>query len=263
MPIRFFLPLAMLLFFAAGCAGPVQPAGYLTDYSSFNRIDKKTLKLDAQSDEDFSLDPYFLTGEQREELAKDGLSVPSLEADGIAEDDFRPVLFIVEKPKWLASYRFEEEREEDVLFTIRERFYRYLLRQYPHPVRVRYAYIPDDPVVQGYRVVSLETAITDIKPGVGWLRYVIGYGAGTTVMQLEGRLVEGDKQLAEFAIREEHAGYPNMLLNTNVFSSTYCLKYAAEEAVGKLAPEIRKTIPAAVWREDAERSGLAQAKQLE
>ncbi len=200
------------------------------------------------SGQDFSIDQYFLTKQEMKELAKKHQNVPNAEADGIDLEAAQAVLFVVDKPIWQASERLTVEEEEDVLFTLRERLYRYLLRSYPHPVRVRYAYTPDDPLTEDYRVISVQSTVTDIEKGSPFLRYVIGYGAGATELQIEGRITEGVEEkntMGEFALRERHGGYPNGFMNPSVMKPAYCLKYAAERSIERLSKGLRAEIPAA------------------
>ncbi|MBX3729270.1 MAG: hypothetical protein KF858_08805 [Candidatus Sumerlaeia bacterium] len=239
----------LVLALATACAGPMKPTGYLDDYGSFNRFKTDTFGMRVREGEDRSVDQYFLNKVQIEELRSTGQEPPSLEAAGFDPENLQPVLFIVNPPEWRAEWRPETDEElEGVLFTVRERFYRYLLRQYPHPVRVRYAYVPGDPLLAGYRVLELDSAVTDVNPGSGFLRYVIGYSAGAVCAQLEGRVREGNEVLAEFVAREEHAGYPNGFMNWQVTKTSYCLKYATEESIDMVTEHIRATIPAARLR---------------
>src|SRR5690606_27014092 len=113
--------------------------------------------LHVTEDEDFALDKYFLTREQERLMRKRDLPIPNAEADGVDLETAQPVLFIVLPPVWASDLRLDPEQEDEVIFTIRERFYRYLLREYPHPVRVRYSYIPTDPLMEGYRVINVQT----------------------------------------------------------------------------------------------------------
>jgi len=233
-----------------GCAGPVRPLGYLDDYGPFNSVDKKDLKVRVVAEQDASLDKYYLTKQELDRARRKKEPVPSPEADGVDLSKAQPVLFVVARPEWRADEHLRKpEDEEDVLFTMRERMYRYLLREYPHPVRVRYAYAPEETIVHGYRILTVESAITDVNPGNGWLRYLIGYGAGTAVFQMEGRIYEGEGEdrtlVAEYATREDHMGYPNGFLNPSVMRTGYCMKYGVEEAIGNLSKEFRKAIPAA------------------
>lgn len=245
-----------------GCAGPVKPStAYLDDYGPFNVVDKKDLKVRVVAEQDESIDKYYLTKPEIERAKKKKQALPDAVADGVDLSTAQPVLFVVARPEWRTSVRLRKaEDEEDVLFTLRERIYRYLLREYPHPVRVRYAYAPEETITQGYRVVTIESAITDVNKGNGWLRYLVGYGAGVAVFQLEGKIYEGTgddrKVIAEYATREDHMGYPNGFLNPSVMKVGYCMKYGVEEAVGNLSKEFRKAIPAAQPR-PAEDSAVA------
>jgi hypothetical protein len=236
----------LVLVLATACAGPIVPTGYLDDYESFNRFKTDDFGMRVREGEDRSVDQYFLSKAQVIEMRKEGQEPPSLESAGLDLSDVQPVLFVVNPPEWRARWRPESDEElEGVLFTVRERFYRYLLRQYPHPVRVRYAYVPGDPLLAGYRVLELDSAVTDVNPGSGFLRYVIGYSAGAVCVQLEGRIREGDEVVSEFVAREEHAGYPNGFMNWQVTKTSYCLKYAVEESIDIVTEHIRATIPAA------------------
>jgi len=234
--------------FVCSCAGPVRPTGYLSDYGGFNTRNEEDFKVRLLAEHDHSLDGYFLTELQAKDREKSGEPVPDAETDGVDLESAQPVLFVVAAPQWVTAQTIDAENQEKVLFTIRERFYRYLLRQYPHPVRVRYAWSPEESITAGYRVITLESAVTEIRKGNGTLRYVIGYGAGACILQLEGRLLDGGADgvpLAEFAIREEHAGYAQGFMNPRVFSDGYVLRYAAEEAIDKITCEVREMIPAA------------------
>ena len=232
----------------AGCAGPVKGTGYHASYLDWNHRAESDTRFRTLTEEDASLEKFFPSQQALEELESEGTAVPSLEAAGISPEAIEPILFVVNAPEWQSSTEFDTAEEEAILFTVRERFYRYLLREYPHPVRVRYAYVPEDPITDGYRIVEVDTAVTDVNRGTGWLRYIIGYGAGAASLQLEGRLREGNTTLAEFATREDHAAYPNGFVNTRVFNDAYTLRYAAEEAIGQITTDIRATIPPARLR---------------
>lgn len=241
----------LCLLIATGCSHPsVHATGFLSDYDSFNAIDESGFKLRLTEEQDKSIDQYFLTKPEQKEYTEKHQTVPNAEADGVNLEDARPVLFIVAKPVWRAPIRLKVEEEDEVLFTVRERLYRYLLRAYPHPVRVRYAYTPGDPLTKNDRVLTVSSAVTDIKKGSGFWRYVIGYGVGAVELQLEGQIIEGPEEgggkvVGEYAIRKRHGGYPNGFLNPSVMQVPYCLKYAAEAAIDELAKGIRKSIPAA------------------
>jgi len=160
--------------------------------------------------------------------------------------DQRPILFIVNRPEWDAVIRLDEADEEDVLFTLRERMYRYLLRNYPHPTRVRYAYLPDDKIIKEYRVVEIDSKVTHVTKGNGFLRFMIGYGLGAVTLQYEGSMKEihpGEEFIGAFALRQRHAAYPNGFINTSVFKDAYCMRYAAEALVHELTLNLPKAFP--------------------
>ncbi|MGF1572768.1 MAG: DUF4410 domain-containing protein [Sumerlaeia bacterium] len=169
------------------------------------------------------------------------LHEPQIEAFHTQENP-KPVLFVVNKPKWTAVSRLDAGEVQDVAFTLRERIYRYLLRQYPHPARVRYAYIPDDQITKDYDVIFVDSTVTDIRTGNGVARYVLGYGAGATVIQAEGsffQLKEGEPSpLLDFALRQRHGAYPNGIFNTKVTDDAYCLKYGTEAMIEKLTTNL-------------------------
>ena len=245
-------PLLLLAFLLAalslaGCTRTVEPNGVLGDYSQFNAVNDPDVKLRVEGWQDYTVDPLYLTQQQIREYRGDGRPIPLPEAVGITEENTQPALFIVPEALWQSDYdEFDPADRDEILFTIRERLYRYLLRAYPHPVRVRYAMPLDDPMLNDHRVLTVQAYVTDIEDGQGFWRYAIGYGAGAAVMQIEGRIYEGAGQtevLAEFALRESHGGYPNGFINPGVLSAPYCLKYATEEAIGKLTGRLREFIP--------------------
>ena len=59
----------------------------------------------------------------------------------------------------------------------------------------------------------LKVAVTQWDEGNGWLRYLIGFGAGATRMQWEGALIDARTNhiLLAFADRRLHPGGPSML----------------------------------------------------
>ncbi|MCB2156508.1 DUF4410 domain-containing protein [bacterium] len=259
--LRTHAPLLLLLLLTAvaltGCTRTVEPIGVLDDYAAFNCINEPDVKLRVGGWQDYTVDPLYLTRAQIREYHDDGRAIPIPESFGLTEEKIQPTLFIVPEPIWATPYdEFDDTDRDEILFTVRERMYRYLLRAYPHPVRVRYAMPLDDPMLTDHRVLTVRTYVTDVEDGQGFWRYVIGYGAGATVIQLEGRIYEGvedETVLAEFAIRESHGGYPNGFFNPQVFDAPYCLKYAVEEAIGKLTERLREFIPGVLPRPGMER----------
>lgn len=231
----------------AGCATPVRDTGHLDRFGVNDLSPKSDLFLAIDSDEDFAFDHYFLTSAQAEERAKRGEDIKDFEAAGHRPEDVQPVLFVVPMPTWESERNMDEQAMENVLFTIRERTYRYLLRSYAHPVRVRYAYHPADPLIQNYRVITLDMAVTDHRKGSGIVRYLVGYGAGAAVLQIDGRIIEGTgeraREIGRFASRESHAGYPQGYMNPSVTKASYALRYVAEVAVNDLVAALREHLP--------------------
>jgi len=254
--------LMLLAAIAVGCSRPVVSTGYLQDYTSFNVIDEKERKFRMFHEEDFSVDKYFLTKAEITKHDKNQTLPPDAAADGVDLSHAQPILFVVNEPKWQAELKLKESLEEEIIFVVRERLYRYLLREYPHPVRVRYAFVPSDPLVDGYRIIHVDSAITHAKRGSGWLRFLIGYGAGATTIQLEGRLhenPEADKLLGEFALRNDHGGYPHGFLNPRVFRAHYCMKYAVEQILSEFTQELRDYIPAVRPGPEVTRTDVARS----
>lgn len=247
--MRFAIALAgaVLAVVLVGCSHPLKKTDFLAPSLAFDRVDTSAYQVGVAEEPDLSIDGHFLTKVEMRELAEDGKPLPDLKALGLDTTNVQPTLFIVPEPEWrVGKVNLNQAEIDDIRFTIRERLYRYLLREYPHPVRVRYAYVPEDPLVTGYRVLTLQTAVTHVKTGWGPARYFLGYGAGGTTLQLEGRFVDDSPEqnpVAWFRIREDHGGYPMGFLNPRVFSATYCLKYASDKVIRKLTDDIRQTVP--------------------
>ncbi len=231
------LPLVMIAtaLILSACTSRIRDTGTLPGgYESFNAVDTPTVKIRLAAGD--APDPFPAGG------------------NGLAEEaGGQPLLFIVPPPAWKAGedpWPEEPERLEDLLFTIRERLYRYILREYPHPARVRYAWQASDASLRGYRVLTVESAVTDYKEGNGLLRYLAGWGAGQSRLQLEGRIYEGppgaqEGLLAEYVVRRGHGGYAQNGLNPAVLRADYTLRYAAEQAIALLTAEFPELIPPA------------------
>jgi Domain of unknown function (DUF4410) len=185
--------------------------------------------------------------EEMEEMEEEG------DIDWSADESLQPIAFIVAEPEWLVEDSLSDdpvkdaERKEDLVFTVRERLYRYLLRTYPHPVRVRYAYTKEDKKLHGDRLITVTSQITDITKGNGMLRYMVGYGAGRVGLQVEGKIYDGTSEegtkIGQFAIRRSHGGFAQNGFNLDVFRDDYCLRYAAEEMVTDLTEDLSEYIP--------------------
>jgi len=217
-----------------GCYSRVRDTGFLEGgYTDFNAVDRSTFKLRLDDGEYAPLP-----------------ELPAL----LAENDSattRGVLFVIPEVEWAAAKPFpsdDPEKLEFTLFTVRERFYRYLLRAYPAPTRVRFAYRATDPVLKDHMVITLKSRVTDYTAGWGFARYFIGY-IGESRIQIEGEIFEGpfaERKIGEFAIRRGNAGYAQMGLNTKVLKTDYCLLYAAEEAIATMSLELPEHIAGVV-----------------
>ncbi len=228
------LPLVLL----AGCYSKVRPTGFLDGgYQEFNLVDEDHLKM--------RVDESFL--EHHPAVART-LGVPHdplvSGADGYTT---QAVVFIIPEPRWIApdAYPRDPESTDEILFTIRERIYRYLLRAYPHPVRVRYAYSRHDALTRDYRVITVTANVTDFKKGIGLVRYVLGY-FGEARIQIEGEIFEGpgrERKIGEYAIRRASAGYAQSGLNPTVLRSDVVMRYAADEAITDLTQVFPRFVP--------------------
>ncbi len=225
-----FSLLLFALVFASGCATHVVDTGYLEGgYESFNIHDEPEVKI--RLDEDFLNRVYT-----REDF-------PNTEFEdyyrNVAMRDVpttRSTVFVVPEPTWLIEdpYPDEPARSESIIFTIRERIYRYLLRSYPHPTRVRYAFRRSELATLGSRVITITANVTDHKKGNGFLRYFVGWSLGKSKIQIEGEIFEGpnrEHKIGEYAIRKGHAAYAQNGWNVAVIDSCYCTRYAVEEAI--------------------------------
>ncbi len=73
-----------------------------------------------------------------------------------------------------------------------------------------FKFVSDDPFFSGKRpqALTLETRITEIYSGDPDRRYRLGFGAGHTIIQIEGKIIENRtcRTLVEFADRRIHPG---------------------------------------------------------
>ncbi len=159
----------------------------------------------------------------------------------------KAVVFVIPETTWETEHVGKESGEDvdKILFTVRERFYRYLLRSYPHPTRARYAFRKSDDIIEDHRVITVTSHVTDIKKGNGFLRYLIGFELGQSFIQIEGEIYDGpnrEKKLGEYIIRRGSPGYAQNGLNPNVVHTSYTLRYAAEEAIAAFCDELPRHI---------------------
>lgn len=230
----------VLLFGATGCRSKIRNTGFLDSYTDFNALNKTNIKL--------RLAPQPPAFQPAEGFIKPKGDIPPPPVAVPTDGSVKPILFIVAPARWDAPHLYPKEpaREDKILFTVRERFYRYLLRNYPHPVRVRYAIRTDDPLLKRHRVVVVAPRVTDFRKGNGTVRYLFGYGFGKARLQVEGELFEGleeQEKIGEFVFRIAHQGYAQSGFNTDVLEADYCLKYAAEEGILKLTRAMPAHLP--------------------
>lgn len=154
---------------------------------------------------------------------------------------FRPTVWDTPRTGGLSLLDQSELRR-----TVRDRLYTWAGRAYPPPVYMRYDLLPGDPLLRKGRAIYIESAITDLKGGNALLRYFVGYGAGSVVLQIEGR-VRADRPdgpiLAEYALRIPHNGYPQMGWNLKSFSDLYCFQHASNQASYEFFKGLRSILP--------------------
>jgi hypothetical protein len=118
------------------------------------------------------------------------------------------------------------------------------LRRFPAPtiVTIERDLTPyPESLEPAYRV---EVAVTDVRPGNGLLRYVIGYYAGATLMQAEFRLREAhsNRLVAAFATRRLHPGNANMGWGLSALSSKRSLESLGGEVAADLVALIQSIL---------------------
>jgi len=248
--------LLLLLVAATGCASKVRPVGEWGAASSgFSGVNEEGLRIEVEQPQEQTWARFFPSPKQLSQLRrKDGKSADPTPVDfGLDPETSRPLLLVIAESEWAAPEKMDPDDRAEILFTLRERIYRYSLRAYGHPVRVRWAYDPRDPLLQGYRVVTVNSRVTDVSRGNGLLRYVIGYGAGAVALQFEGELCEGTgpdaRRIGAFVSRVHHGGYSQGGWNPDVYLASYCSKYAVEVGVTKLMERLPELLPGAVTAE--------------
>jgi hypothetical protein len=83
-----------------------------------------------------------------------------------------------------------------------------------------------------YGIVKLRLELIDVAPGIGFVRWLIGYGVGGVLVQVEGSLVNAatGQTIARFIVKMRHSGQPYLGLNPRVFSTKYCFRNALDVA---------------------------------
>jgi hypothetical protein len=126
----------------------------------------------------------------------------------------------------------DAQTSDELTHLLRERLYWNLLKDLTGRAIITRDPNLGDYLTLGYRAVRLQTAITSLQRGVGVARYIVGYGLGDAVVQVEGRLIDQrtNKWLAEFALRVHHNGYPSWGWNPRALSARHCWRLALDEA---------------------------------
>lgn len=252
-----FIALLPALF--TGCVSTVKETGFLEHgYSDFNVVENKDLRVRVIDPENWEEPVVFAAFERELAVQREGehfMVRPASLGDNFREQvTAHPVVFIIPEPIWLVDdpYPGEPEKTDELTFTVRERLYRYLLRKYPHPTRVRYGCSRNDPKFKDHRFVTIQTYVTWYDKGIGFTRYILGWGIGQAGVQIEGDFIDGfvddGKKIGEFAVRTQHGGFAQNGINVNVLKSNYCLKYASEEAIRMLTDQIPNIIPGISYR---------------
>ncbi len=253
-----FLLCAAPVFFLA-CATPVRETGFLEHgYQEFNVTNTDEMKVRIIDPENWEEPVVFAAYERELAIQRHGEQFvvrPAMLAGSFEElVTAHPVVFVIPEPIWNVDlpYPNKPDKNDEITFTVRERLYRYLLRKYPHPTRVRYACTSDDPMFENHRFITIQTHLTWYDKGFAPTRYVLGWGIGQASIQIEGDIFDGfphdGKKIAEFAIRADHAGFAQNGLNVNVLDSAYCLKYAAEEAIRLFTEDLPRFVPGINYR---------------
>ena len=99
----------------------------------------------------------------------------------------------------------------------------------------RVIFASNDPVTP--RTLHLHCAITELKPGNGFVRWAFAMGWGASVVQLEGRGTEEGRAeaLFEFARKKSFDGYPMGGLNVAVLDNEATLKQSMEQLAKDVA----------------------------
>ncbi len=94
---------------------------------------------------------------------------------------------------------------------------------------------------RGRRIFEIRSTITEAHTGKGWLRYLVGWGAGDVKLQWEGTItdVQTGKVVLAFIVGERTNGDPNMAWNVKVFSDRYTMDKAIKKLLAKWYDEVR------------------------
>ena len=118
---------------------------------------------------------------------------------------------------------------------LRERILRELGKKYPVTA--------DEAASTGEgKRATLQLALSEIESGDGFVRWFIGTGIASTVLQVEGRVTEtgSDEPVLEFVRHRSFDGYPFMGLNVTVFSAKATHRTSMKEIARDIAAFLGK-----------------------
>ncbi len=239
----------------AACSPPVKDTGYLDSYQNFDLANKRSVKIrSTEALRQFTAPATAPSAETTPSLLAAAAPSPTPGAAPAASAGATsstpapaepPYIFVVLPTRWEAVTKLGQKERDDLQRLARDRIYTWIGRGYPPPTFIRFELLPGDPLLKKGRVVFVESCVTELKSGIGILRYLIGFGLGEVEMQIEGRLREKSPAgpvLAEYAIRVSHNGYPRMGINVKSLSDSYCFKHAANTCAYELVKYARKAL---------------------
>ncbi len=246
------IPALVVLVLSTACSSRIRPVGtWGAASATFGDIQRKDLRLAMEGRQEDTWKPFYPSPAQLAVIkaSGEGAHFPPPLPRGLDARTSQPMLLVIAEPQWAAPPVMQQDDRDEVRFVLRERLYRYALRAYPHPVRVRWAYDPRDPLTRNHRIVTLQTRITDVGTGNGLARYLLGFGLGAASVQFEGEFLEGAVErhpIGAFVVRTAHAGYSQWGMNPQVYLASYCAKYAIESGVWKVMEHLPEHLPGAV-----------------
>jgi uncharacterized protein DUF4410 len=203
-----FLIIPILAFFLYGCVSPVLPPREINTTMPFNYKNDKNLKMRVSRD----------------------------------IEKLRPsrVLYVAPVEWKEKKTLFKRERKEIGKF-LRNYFYQGLLYENFHEMILTKRKNLEAFKDMGYRINRLEISITHINRGTGIYRYLIGFGLGSSDLQIEGKILDNEsgEEIMSFVSRCRHAGNSYNGMNPRSLSGMYCLKMSIEEETIKITDIIK------------------------
>ena len=247
------------------CAPKVQPSGLISTSGTFDFADDRDVKI--RRGPDVSALEQVRKVWEAPTAGDAGATSPGAEVSSPtlsgATSFYDPastktLIFVIEYPGWGAGDALTGEDRVRLVLKLRQELEAFTRAFYDSPVLIRYFLLPDDPLASKSYPIYVESMVTQIGTGFGPARHVIGYGLGRTSIQVEGRFRVGSPKgptLAEYAVRATHSGNPMNGLNVKVYSASYCLQFAVEEAAYKVMNRIKDLIPPPPLKDESKGSG--------